>query len=76
MAWSIDEEDATMLRGDTPSPMNDDINDQFTSKIIEICFDNPLQMLCISLLCFANIGKIDYSKIVEIWLAKTLNVQL
>ena len=35
-----------------------------------IYLDNALQILCKSLLCFAKIGKIDYSKIVKISLVK------
>ena len=44
---------------DIPFPMNDVINDQFTLKLVDICFDNTLQILRKSMLCIVKIWKID-----------------
>ena len=49
MAWSTDEEDATMLL-DIPSPIDNVINVHLNLKLVDICFDNTLQILCKSLL--------------------------
>ena len=46
------------------------IIDQLALDLVDICIDNTLQILCKSLLCFAKIGKIDYSKFAKIWLVK------
>ena len=50
--------------------MNYVIIDQLASNLVDICFDNTLQILCKSLLCFPKIGKFNYSKITKIWLVK------
>ena len=47
---------------DTLSTIINVINDQFNLKLVDICFNNMLQILCKSQLCFAKIWKIDYSK--------------
>ena len=31
---------------DIPSPMNDVINSNFTVELVDICFNNTLQILC------------------------------
>ena len=61
MTQSTHEEDAKMLL-DIPSPVNDVVNDQLTLKLIDICFENMLLILCKSLLYFEK-WKIDYSKV-------------
>ena len=43
MPWSADQEDGKMLL-DIPFPMNNVINDQLTLKLIDIYFDNMLQI--------------------------------
>ena len=43
IAWSSDEDDARMLVG-ILSPMNSVMNDQLTLKLVDVCFDNALQI--------------------------------
>ena len=74
MTWSTDEKDATMLL-DIPSAMNININDQFTSKLVDICFNNTLQISCISLLSFAKIGRLTAQNRQNL-ACKILSVQL
>ena len=69
MSWLTDEEDATMLL-DITFTMNTVKNIQVTFKLVDICSDNMLQMLCKSLLCFAKIWKIGCSKNAFIGLVK------
>ena len=69
MVWSTDADDTKMLL-DFPFPMNYLIIDQLALNSVDICLNNTLQILCKLLLSFAQIGKIDYSKIVKIWLVK------
>ena len=46
-------------------------------NLVDICLDNMLQISCESFLCFAKIGKIEYSKIsVKIWLVKFSNFKI
>ena len=54
MAWSTNAEDAKVLL-DVPSPVNI-MNDQLDLSSVDICLDYMLQILCKSLLCFANIN--------------------
>ena len=58
---STDAEDVKMLL-DILSPMNNVTNDQLSLNSVHICPDNILQILRKSLLCFAKIWKIDFSK--------------
>ena len=57
MARPTDQEDARMLL-DISSPMNNVINDQFTLKLVDICFVDTLHITCKSFLYFAKIWKI------------------
>ena len=54
---------------DTPSPMNNAINDQIALNLADIHLDNTLKISYNLLLCFANVWKFDNSKIAKIWLA-------
>ena len=71
MAWSTKAENVTMLL-DPPghSPLMNKINDHLALNLVDICLNITLPMLCKSLLCFAKIWKIEYSKIGIISLAK------
>ena len=69
MVWLTDAENAKMLR-DIPFPMIGVINDHLALNSFGIFLDGTPQILCKSLLCFAEIGKIDDSKIAKIWLVK------
>ena len=69
MVCSTDPDDANMLL-DIRFPMNHVITDQLSLNLVDICLNNTLQISCRSFLCFANIGKIDYSKTAKIWLVK------
>ena len=51
---------------DSSSPMNNAMNDQVALNLVDICLYDTPQILCKSLLCFAKIWKIDYSKIAKI----------
>ena len=51
MAWSTDSEDAKVWL-DTPSPMDNVMNDQLALNLVDICLDN-MKVLCKSLLCLA-----------------------
>ena len=64
MVWSTDADDAKVLLG-IPIPMNYLIIDQLVLNSVDICLDNTLQISGKSLLCFAKIGEIDYSKITK-----------
>ena len=55
---------------DNPFSMNFVIVDQLASHLADTCPDKKLQILRKSLLCFAKIGKINYSKIAKIWFVK------
>ena len=44
MSCSTDEENARMML-DVPSPMNNVINDQLILNLVDICFDDTLQVL-------------------------------
>ena len=46
--------------------MNNVINDDLALILVDVCFDNTLQVPCKSLLCFATIWKIDDSKTAKI----------
>ena len=71
MVSSTDSDDAKMLLAlDIPFPMNYVIIGQLALNLVDICLDNKLQILCKSLLCFAKIWKIDWSKSAKIWLVK------
>ena len=57
--WGIriagsDAEDANILL-DTPFPMSNVITNQLALNLVYICFDNMVQILCKSLVCFAEI---------------------
>ena len=65
LVWSTDADDAKILL-DISFPMNYEIIDQLALNLIDICLGNTLQILCKSLLCFAKIGKTEYSKISKI----------
>ena len=58
MAQSTDQEDARILL-DISFRMNNVINDQYTLKLVDICFDDTLQIICKSFLYFAKILKVD-----------------
>ena len=51
--WSTDSEDFKMINVR---------NNQLNLNLVYICLDTTLQMLCKSLLCFAKIWRIDYTK--------------
>ena len=66
IVWSTDADNAKMLL-DIPFPMNQVTTDQLAFNLVDICPDNMIQISCNSLLCFAQIGKIDdYSKISQV----------
>ena len=65
MVWSIDADDAKMLL-DIPIPMIYVIIDQLALNLVDACLENKLQILLKSLLFFAKIRKVDYSKITKI----------
>ena len=70
MVWSTDADDAKILVDiPLPIPMNYVIIDQLSLNVGDIYLDTTLQ-ICKSLLCFAKIGKIDYSNIAKIWHVK------
>ena len=70
MVWSNDGDEAKMLL-DISFPINHVILDQLALKLVDICLDNTLQMLCKSLLCFAKINREDcLSKMPKIWIVK------
>ena len=54
MAWSIDAEDAKILL-DIRSLTNNVTNGQLALNLVDICFDNTLQILRKLLLCYAKI---------------------
>ena len=62
MVWSSDTYDAKMLL-DISFPMNYVIINQLSLNLVDICLHDTLRIICKSLLCFAKIGTIDYSKI-------------
>ena len=49
-----------------PFPMNQVVVDQLALNLVDICHDNTLKISRESFLCFAEIGKTDYSKIARI----------
>ena len=59
MVLSANADDAKMLL-DIPFPMHYVIIDQLALNLVDICYDNTLEILCKSLLCFAKLGKIDH----------------
>ena len=59
MVCSTNADGAKMLL-DIPFSMHYVKIDQLALNLVDICFDNTLQILCKSLLCFAKLGKIDY----------------
>ena len=59
---------------DIPSSMNTIIINQLALNLVDIFLDSTPQMLCKSLLCLAQIRKIDYSEMPKF--GKILNVQL
>ena len=61
MVWSADTDDAKMLL-DIPFPMNYVVIDQLTLNLVDICLNNTLQILCKSLLCFSQMGKVNYTQ--------------
>ena len=69
MVLSVNAGDARMLL-EIPFSTNYVIVDQLALNLVDICPDNTPQISCKSLLCFAKIGNIDYSKIPKIWLVK------
>ena len=69
MVWSTDANDAKMLL-DIPVRMNYIIIDQLALNLVDFCFDNTLQILFESFLCFAKVGETDYSEIAKILLVK------
>ena len=68
MVWSTAVEDAIMPL-DISSPANA-INNQSAFKLVDVCLDNKLHISRKSLLRFAEVWKIDYSKTAKIWLVK------
>ena len=64
MVWSTDTDDAKMLL-DIPLPMNYVMIHQLALNLLNICLDHTLQLLYKSLLCFAKVGKIDWSKFTQ-----------
>ena len=62
---STDPDDAKLLL-DISFSTNHVIIDKLALNLVNICLDNMLQITCKSFVCFANIGKIDRSKIVKI----------
>ena len=69
MIWSTDADNDKMLLN-IYFPMNSVIIDKLALNLVDIYLDKMLVILCKSLLCFAKIWQIDYSKITKIWFLK------
>ena len=64
----INNEKGAKIMLDIPSLMKNAINDHLTLKLLDICFDNMLQILCKSLVYIAQIWEIDYRKLPKLCL--------